>query len=243
MDVAAYVGFVRADSAALAEAARLGLDAKVPSCPEWTVADLVRHVGRIHRWVEAMVRTGARERPSRDEHDPLPDGEGLVDWFDGVSDALVDTLSAAAPDQPVWNWSVGQPHVAAFWPRRMAHETAVHRWDAQLAHGREAPIPAALAKDGIDEMLDTVVPTEASFKPDATLGGSLHLHTTDVAGEWLVRIGEGTVDVSYEHGKGDAAVRGTAEDLLLFVWGRRPVNELETFGDPAVLANWAAFSR
>lgn len=239
-----YLDALRSDSAALAAAARLGVDAKVPSCPEWTVADLVSHVGRIHRWVAEMVRTHASERPPRGEGAALPEGDGLAAWFEEVSAGVVDALSAAGDDEPVWNWSVTQPHTAAFWKRRMAHETAVHRWDAQLAHGSPAGFPAALAKDGIDEILDTVLPTEASFKPEtATLGGSLHLHTTDVEGEWLVRVGDGKVDVSYEHGKGDAAVRGTAEDVLLFVWGRKPAEELEMFGDPAVLANWAAFTR
>lgn len=239
-----YLDALRSDSAALAAAAQLGVDAKVPSCPEWTVADLVSHVGRIHRWVADMVQTHASERPPRGEGSPLPAGDALVDWFEEVSSAVVDALTAADDDEPVWNWSVTRPHTAAFWKRRMAHETAVHRWDAQLAHGSPAAVPPALAKDGIDEVLDTVLPTEVSFKPPAaTLGGSLHLHTTDVEGEWLVRVGDGKVEVSYEHSKGDAAVRGTAEDVLLFVWGRRPAEELQTFGDPTVLANWALFSR
>lgn len=239
-----FVDALRSDSAALAAAARLGTEAKVPSCPEWTVAELVAHVGRLHRWVADMVRTHASERVPRGSGDPLPDGEGLADWFDEVSGSVIDALAAAGDDEPVWNWSVTQPHTAAFWKRRMAHETAVHRWDAQLAHGRPGPIAAGLAKDGIDEILDTVLPTEVALKPEAaSLGGSIHFHTTDVEGEWLVRVGEGKVEVSYEHGKGDAAVRGTAEDVLLFVWGRKPAEELETFGDAAVLANWALFTR
>lgn len=239
-----YVEALKADSAALAAAARLGVEVPVPSCPDWDIAALVHHLGRIHRWVTAMVRTHASERPPRGEGDPLPAGDGLADWFDEVSAALVDVLSTADDDEPVWNWSTTQPPTAAFWKRRMAHETVVHRWDAQLAHGRTEPIAAALAKDGIDEILDTVLPTEVTNKAeDATLGGSLHLHTTDVDGEWLVRVDGGRVDVSYEHGKGDAAVRGTAEEVLLFVWGRKPAVELETFGDPAILANWATFSR
>lgn len=239
-----YLEAIKADSAALATAARLGVDVPVPSCPDWDVAELVRHIGRIQRWVTAMVRTHASERPPRGEGDPLPTGTGLADWFDEVAVGLVEVLAAADDDEPVWNWSTTQPHTAAFWKRRMAHETVVHRWDVQLAHGCVEPIGAALAKDGIDEILDTVLPTEVTLKPEgATLGGSLHLHTTDVEGEWVVRVGEGKVDVSYEHGKGDAAVRGTAEDVLLFVWGRKPAAELETFGDPAILANWAAFGR
>lgn len=232
-----YLEELKADSAALAAAARLGVSVPVPSCPDWDVAALVDHVGRIHRWVASMVATHASERPPRSAGDPLPP-------FEEVSAELVEVLSAADDDEPVWNWSVNKPHTAAFWKRRMAHETAVHRWDAQLAHGRPEPIDAALAKDGIDEVLDMVLPTEMSLRTEPpSLGGSLHLHTTDVAGEWVVRVEDGKVDVAYEHGKGDAAVRGTAEDVLLFVWGRKRPEELETFGDAAVVANWSNFTR
>lgn len=238
-----YVDALRADGAALAAAARQGIEARVPSCPDWKVADLVRHVGVLHRWVAEMVRTKAAARLSRDGITAPSADDDVVAWFEDGVDALCAVLSAAADDEPVWNWSVTRPHRAAFWKRRMAQETAVHRWDAELAHGRPAPIEPAFAKDGVDEMLDTIAPTEASLKPDAALGGSLHLHATDVEGEWLVHIGGGVAEVSHEHGKGDAAVRGTAEDLLLFVWGRRAPDELETFGDRSVLENWLTFSR
>jgi uncharacterized protein (TIGR03083 family) len=238
-----YVEALRSDGAALAAAARSGVQAPVPSCPAWTVADLVRHTGRLHRWVTDLVRTHASERPPRDDNALMAADEQLASWFEEGAGLLAEVLSSADDDEPAWNWSVDRPHTASFWKRRMAHETSVHRWDGQLAHGVPEPIAPVLAKDGIDEMVETFLPLQAASKPTPALGGSLHLHTTDVEGEWLVRAGEGKAEVSYSHGKGDAAVRGTAEDVLLFVWGRKAPEELETFGDPAVVANWALFTR
>jgi uncharacterized protein (TIGR03083 family) len=240
----AYLDCVASDATALAEAARLGLDAPVPSCPEWTVLDLVHHTGMVHRWVVEIVRRQARERIPRNELPPPPSSsDDVLPWFEDGATTLVALLDAADPAMPVWNWSTTRPHTAAFWPRRMAHETAVHRFDAQLAHDRTAPVEAALAVDGVDELVDTVLPTLVSDKPDASLGGSLHVHCSDVEGEWSIELQNGTVEVRHEHGKGDAAVRGAASDLLLFLWGRLPLDAVETFGDASVLANWAELSR
>jgi uncharacterized protein (TIGR03083 family) len=135
----------------------------------------------------------------------------------------------------VWTWS--SQHDIAFIIRRMAQETAVHRWDAEDAIGGQYVIPADLAADGIDEFLQFHTMWKAEGA--APLGGTVHLHTTDVDGEWLV--GDPLPDTdgdslsfSYEHAKGDAALRGTAETLLLALWRRRTIDDLEVFGDRAV---------
>jgi uncharacterized protein (TIGR03083 family) len=186
-----------------------------------------------------VVRTRSQERVDFRTLPPLT-GDPL-DSFATAADRLADTLAEAGPDEPVWNWSVNQPKVAAFWPRRMAQETAVHRYDAQAAAGTVAPIDTALAVDGIDELLDVFLTARATWLPEtAVLTGSLHFHCTDAEGEWLVRINDGVVDVVRDHAKGDAAVRGSASDLLLFGWNRIDAAStgLETFGDEAVLASW-----
>jgi uncharacterized protein (TIGR03083 family) len=124
-----------ADSASLAEAARLGLDAAVPSCPGWSVAELVEHTGRVHRSVTRRVQQRETERQSAADI-ALPPRAELASWFASGAEVLARVLEAAEPDTSIWNWSVG-PKVASFWWRRLAQETAVHRWDAQSAHGRE----------------------------------------------------------------------------------------------------------
>jgi uncharacterized protein (TIGR03083 family) len=113
----------------------------------------------------------------------------------------------------------------------MAHETTIHRVDAELAAGRPVgPIAPDLAVDGIDEVLTVFVPV---FGPDRSPGDgrTVHLHATDTEGEWLVRFDPGAVTVETGHAKGDAAVRGPAGELLLWLWGRRPLDGLEVFGD------------
>jgi hypothetical protein len=118
----------------------------------------------------------------------------------------------------------------------MAHETAVHRWDAQLANGAAEPIEAELARDGIDEALDVYQPRWC--RPKSTIAGngeSYHFHRTDGEGEWLVEFeGEG-MRVSRKHARADVAVRGTASDLVLFLWQRIPGRRLEVLGDAALL--------
>lgn len=237
-----YVAHLEADSAALAAAASAaGDDASVPSCPDWKVRDLVEHVTGVHRWVALMVGSGSQERIDRANMGELPS------FVDGAA-ALVSVLRSTPPDAPVWNWSVNKPKIAAFWPRRMAHETSVHRWDAEAAAAVSgavgSPVAGGLAADGVDEFLDTFLATGAAFRPEASLDGTLHLHCTDVEGEWLVSVANGVVDLTRSHGKGDAALRGTASDLLLFVWGRLAWDSpaLESFGDQGVFERWRAMT-
>ena len=129
-----------------------------------------------------------------------------------------------------------------FWSRRVAHETAVHRWDAQAAAGAPEPVDVRLAVDGIQEMFDllTARPGHERVRGD---GETIHLHCTDTDGEWLVRLTPQGVAVTREHAKGDVAARGTASDLLLLLWGRVPPDRVEVFGDASLLARWQELAR
>jgi uncharacterized protein (TIGR03083 family) len=236
VEAADYLDAIARESAALAAAAaRARLDAAVPTCPEWTVADLVAHVGNVQQWARLTVETRATERISWRTLPPVPVADELLDWFREQGRALVAVLGATDPDAPAWSWT--DDHRARFWYRRQAHEVAVHRVDAEAAAGEVAPIDAALAVDGVDEWL-WMVP----FRPAGEIGGAgetVHLHCTDtalaVAGEWLVTLDGGEMRVERLHAKGDVAGRGTASDLDLYLWGRVPVSTLEVFGDPALL--------
>jgi uncharacterized protein (TIGR03083 family) len=146
---------------------------------------------------------------------------------------LVDALAAVDPTTPVWTFGAND-RTAAFWQRRRSQETAVHRYDAESAAGTTTPVDTDLAVDGIDEFLVVFLPRlAANF--GAVGDGTVHLHCTDADGEWLVTIRGGEVTVTQEHAKGDVAARGSASDLLLFLWGRVPVDHLEVFGDDALL--------
>ena len=112
----------------------------------------------------------------------------------------------------------------------MAHETAVHRWDGDDGVGARRPIDAVLASDGVDEFLTHF--TRRSVDGAAPLGGTVHLHCTDVAGEWIVReTPDGSITFDRRHQKGDAALRGAASGLVLALWRRVGLDDLDVVGD------------
>jgi uncharacterized protein (TIGR03083 family) len=198
------------------------LDARVAACPEWTVSDLVGHLGRVHRWALDAVSEG--QRPSRSPNDVVrPADASLGAWLIEGADALADALGVVRDDAPSWN-PFGSEQVAAFWPRRQSHETMVHRWDIEHAAGATTPMPPELASDAIDELFEVIVPRGVARGSITLPAESLHVHCTDVAGEWLLWSDEeGRLGMRREHAKGDAAMRGPAESLLLALWGRTPV--------------------
>lgn len=232
LDQGAFARHIASDSRLLAEAARKDLGAPVPACPEWSMRQLVQHLGGVQRfWTNIATRGLMDPREGRadllDESDP-----GLLEWFEAGARECAEAAATIDVDKPMWTWS----HVktAAWLPRRMAQETVVHRWDAQDALGDADPIDAELACDGIDEILHVFLP--ASDSPKKGSGETVHLHTTDASGEWVVTLNDGDFSVTRKHAKGDVALRGPAADLLLVLWGRLPLTAVESHGDDAVFA-------
>jgi uncharacterized protein (TIGR03083 family) len=224
-------------TAALQRAGSTDLAALVPTCPGWTVADVITHVGGVHRWAGSIVRSGARPGTPF----PVPDertGADLLAWgADGAAE-VVAALEAADPDADVWTF--GLPRTVRFWLRRQAHETTLHAWDAGNAVGHAVPIDVEVAADGLDEFLD-FVPRGLQREPGSWTGETIHIHRTDGPGEWLLTLGpEGAATVERIHGKGEVAVRGGAVDLLLWATNRAVSDRLEVLGDASLLARWAA---
>jgi uncharacterized protein (TIGR03083 family) len=218
------------------------LDAVVPGCPGWDVNRLVGHTGRVHRWAAACIEAGGEadaatlERPPRDDT--------VVSWFEAGIQPLLAALSAA-PSPGTWNF-VGTPDPdGQFWPRRMAVETSIHRWDAEDAvggAGDTSPIDALLAAEGIEESLTLLAPRALRARDGIDIGGSVHLHCTDAEGEWMLHTDDGVYRVEHEHGKGTAALRGPASSLLLVLYRRLQPAEggTEVLGDATVLDRWLA---
>jgi hypothetical protein len=123
-----------------------------------------------------------------------------------------------------------------------AGETVVHRVDAEQATGAVGPLGPALVLDGIAESLEVFAPLMARREQDPATA-TVHLHATDAEGEWLLTLGGSTVAVEHGHAKGDAAVRGTAAYLHLWLWVRVPLDRLEVFGDPAIAERLTKLSR
>jgi uncharacterized protein (TIGR03083 family) len=238
---------VVSSTATLAEVAG-GADptARVPTCPDWTLRQLITHVGRAHRWATAMVTTQAAEPiPFREVPDGrLPDDPAeRPGWLRRGASGLGEAVRGAGTGQVWTHLGIGP---ASYWARRMAHETAVHRADAQLTVGTRPVIDPAIAADGIDEWLGIASGGLAEpGRPELLPAGKvLHLHVTDdgVGGEWLIRGGPDGISVRTGHGKGDAAARGPASELMLMLLRRLAVDAttVEIIGDRALVDGWLA---
>ncbi len=239
-----HVSALAVEVGTLVDTLRLAdLTTPVPACPGWDLADLIRHLGTVHRWAEWHVRNLAETRHASDAIGiATPDDiASLIEWLAEGAELLVATLRACDPAAPMWAWGADQH--ARFWSRRQVHETLVHRADAQLALGVAPEMDARLAVDAIDELFDNL-PSAAYFAPNvANLRGSgetLHLHCTDTDGEWMIRLHDDGFSYEHTHGKGDVAVRGTACDLLLLAYNRRSSADsgFEIFGDADLLNRW-----
>jgi uncharacterized protein (TIGR03083 family) len=241
MDSAAHVEALRRAATGIAEVARgADLGAVVPDCPEWDLGELVWHLTAAYDFWAQMVASGASDRTGVAEATRVA-GDELLATFAGAADRLCHRLAATPADTPVWTWSSPEGDVA--WVcRRLAVETALHHRDAVRAAGGSIGLDPALASDGIDEFLFVVLPL---LQPrGGGLGGSVHLHCGDVAGEWTLRpLPEGGTEVTRAHAKGDCALRGSAEDLLLALWGRRDLDDLDVVGDRDVAAQFLALVR
>jgi uncharacterized protein (TIGR03083 family) len=233
---AEFVAAVRREGEATVAAGRGEADLPIPSCPRWRMSDLLLHVagafGRATRAV-AQRATTAPEPPERPADDTMP-----VDHLSAALDELVVTLSDAGPDSPAWNWT-GDNQVAHFWARRMAHESAVHRYDAQRARGVAQPVDADLARDGLDEMLDVILPLIVAHRQPTLPRGSFVFEETDAGNTWSVDVADTTVQRVDVIKTPDVTARGTASGLLLAVSNRVPWSSLEVSGDTALLDRWS----
>lgn len=240
---------LRVDGDAFIEVVSSGVpDASIAGCPGWSLADLAYHQAEVWNFWAHVVTEHITERgrlqtipvPQKVEHDQL------ADLLRTTHAALHAALTNADPNDPVWTWTGANRNVA--WvQRRMAQETAVHRYDASRAAGTAHELPSAVAADGIDEFLMWFAGTErrdGELKP----GGTMHLHCTDTTehdvagGEWFVAsLKAPSCTFTREHRKGDAAVRGRAHDVLMWLW-RRSTEGIEVIGDEKVARRFRAYT-
>jgi uncharacterized protein (TIGR03083 family) len=229
------------------------LSATVPTAPDWTLSDLLRHVGGNLRSLETAVRTGeavtepARQIPGHGGP-PGDDPADLFAWLSEAADRLAATLGAAGPEVEAQMWTIRWPTAA--WARRAAHDVLVHRADAAGTVGAAYTAAPDLAADALDEFLELVSsPQVAGAGPDAVAGdpgpgGTIHLHATDtgpeVPSEWLVELASPTFTWRHAHDKADVAVRGPLADVLRVACRRLPpdADGIELLGDRAVLDTW-----
>jgi uncharacterized protein (TIGR03083 family) len=236
-----YPALVEEQAAKMVSAVTKGpLTARVPGCPEWNLGELAVHLGQVHRWATEIVREG---KPGGLDDGP-PDPAASAGYLaDGVGPLVVE-LRAADVSAPCWNFA-RQNETKGFWLRRQAIETASHRWDAESAlhaagGATPEPIDAALASDAIDEWAHLIVRRIVGRnKLDLSdFDGDVHLHCTDVAGEWTFEVVDGAFTVHVGHTKATAAVRAPASDLYLYLMNRVGVEQVERFGDTDLIDRW-----
>ena len=265
-----YYAELDAETAKLADAV-LAADPThpVPTCPEWTIADLVAHVGRGIAWAATIIEQRALHWIPIEQviDSPIPGASGgsgaagasgrpgtreeRAAWLRAGASRLADAVRDAGPDTHVWTWS--DDRTAGFWLARLTHETVIHRVDAELAIGRQVSLAADLAADGVRDLLSSISVLSADG-PDPMFAGlrgdgeTLHFHATDdglgAAGEWFVTRPPARVTWEHGHRKADVAVRGPALQLLLVLTRRASLDgsDLAVHGDERLFAHWLEHS-
>jgi len=265
MEVEEHIAELQQDGELIAAAAeRAGLTSTVPPCPAWQIRDLLRHTGHVHRWAARYVTGGlARPVPDLSEAEILaggpPDPE-LIGWFRAGHASLVAALTDADPSLSCWTF-LPAPSPRAFWARRQAHETAIHRVDAELATPDSVtPVSAGFATDGVDELIMGFFGRDQRKLTDTQRSGRLQtvqVRSTDTGGEWLVALTEdGTLAARVERRDGsengggsagstasaraDCTLTGPAAGLYLLLWNRADpaAAGVEVGGDGRVLTTW-----
>lgn len=251
LEFAVLLGLIDERSTAFraAVASAPSLDVQVPTCPEWTLFDLVRHLGEGRRKWAGIIAPGPADAPpagtASEDAPAVPlEREALLAWSAESTEQLLGALREAGPDRGCWTWWGGSqsPQTSGAAARHRLQEIAVHTYDAQITVGAPQPLPVEAALDGVEEFLSTCCATTAAWphKPAA-----VDFHAAEVL-SWCVSLSADGARISRlptprttpVAGEGrdaaDASARGTAGDLVLAFYDRIPIDSLQLDGDPGL---------
>jgi len=218
----------------------------VPTCPQWTVRDLIEHLGGAHRWAAAVV-AGARTENLPDEEQatlmaPPVDPNELVPWFADGAGTLLAAMDAAPVDLQAFTFLRSAPPARLFWARRQAHETTIHRVDLLAAQlGRipstaEAGVGPAVAVDGIDELLIGFIQRRSSRLRNSEPFRVI-IAPSDVEVAWTVAVSDDPPIVTPgTDRKANSVLSGTAAALYLGLWNRG--DDIAETGSVDALGQW-----
>ncbi|BEL04730.1 maleylpyruvate isomerase family mycothiol-dependent enzyme [Actinoplanes sichuanensis] len=224
-------------------AAAPSLDVRVPSCPDWTLADLAQHLGEgRHRWAATVAAGPADSRPEKSEwntSDAPRDGAELSAWLTEATERLTGVLREAGPDRVCWTWwgDSQSPSTSGAVARHQLQELAVHTYDAQLAVGDPQPLPEVVALDGVDEFLSTCVAVSSPWPHDPAV---VEYRTTE-GPSWCLRLTADGARADRLPAAADVTAETSASDLVLTFYGRKPVDALKLDGDRRVLDQLVAW--
>ena len=224
--------------------------APVPTCPAWTLADLVDHVGATQRMVAMLVGERLMDPTTAFERQAsVPDSSD--DWGAWMTQGLAlarDAFSDVDDTTPVWDPS-GDAAGVPFWSRRLFGEACIHRADAAAALSLPYDLAPEHAVEALQDWLETM--TSAGYwqaKPDfaaamSGTGQTLHFHASDAEAHWLARRDADRVALDRTApSDADVVVTGPATDLLLVICRRRSLGDasLDVSGDAALFDHWIA---
>lgn len=229
-------GFDDAVDAVAAQSQRLAavvatsdLETRVPTTPKWAVRDLAHHIGTVQWYWSENVRAKNPDERTGASLTPLPPDSDLLAWLGWCTYSLLSALRDAGPDAPCWAWWPDPtPHTAGAVARHQAQEAAVHRWDAEGSVGSATPLPPDLATDGVPEFVEVMVGSDVT-----ALRGAVTLTATDTGESWLAGP---AVDAAAPPVR-TAELRATASDLVLMLYRRLPVPDVDVNGDPILVAS------
>ncbi|MFD7326243.1 maleylpyruvate isomerase family mycothiol-dependent enzyme [Streptomyces sp. NPDC059875] len=223
------------------------LDVQVPTCPEWTLFDLVQHLGGGRRKWAAIVAAGPADAPPAKSAWSAPvaprEREALLDWWAASAQQLLDALRESGPDRGCWTWwdTSQSPQTAGAAARRQLQEIAVHTYDAQITAGAPQPLPDEVALDGVDEFLSTCCattsawphePAAVDYRAAESRSWRLMLSADGARAARLPALATTPATAAGEDPDTvDASLRGTAGELVLALYGRIPVDSLKVDGD------------
>ena len=246
MEITEHITAVGQEAKLFAEAAEQGgLDADVPTCPGWDMRELVRHLIEIHLWAAAHVAQ-PHDKPWVDDLSELavfwpelavfwPEDEDLVGSYLDTNANLINALESAPLDVDSFTF-LPAPSPLAMWARRQAHETAVHRFDAENAAGIRSRFDPVFASDGIDELLMAFAPRRDEFPVESTR--TMVVHAQDTGDRWCVTIGPDGITTIRGDGPADLTLIGDASDLYLALWNRGDDSNITIAGDSELLELW-----
>ncbi len=216
---------IAAESRRMAETvAALDLDARVPSTPEWSVRDLAHHIGEVQWYWGENVRAQNPEQRSGAKLTAFPEDSDLLAWLGWCTYSLLGALREVGADAPCWAWWP-EPHTAGAVGRHQAQEVSVHRWDAEGVTGASTPLHPGLADDGVPEFIEIMVGSDL-----ASLPGAVTLTAIDTGASWRV------AGTGGERAARVSELRATASDLVLMLYRRLPVPDVDVEGDAMLVA-------
>ena len=219
--------------------------------PERTLFDLVQHVGMGRRKSAAIVAAGPADAPP--EKSAWEDGmgaprerEALLAWWTESVEQLTSALREAGPDRGCWTWwgDSPSPQTSGAWARRQVPEIAVYTHDAQLTVGAAQPLSEEVALDGFDDCQFTLCATTVAWPHEPAI---VDYHATE-GHSWRLRLSHDGAQVAHftpatgeDLDTTDAYARGTASDLVLFFYGRIPLDSLKVEGDRRIFDQLVAW--